>query len=547
MKFLLLMLLASGLALYSYAQKNEASTIQDIDSFLTRQEGLNKFNGTVLVAQTGQILLKKGYGYADFESKKPNDSSGIFQIYSITKTFTSSMIFILIEQGKLSLDDRLSKFYPDFPNGDNITLEHLLTHTSGINDNTDDPNARETEAYRVERFGKNTVNFAPGEGWSYCNGGYQLLGYIIAKVTGMSYEEAVRKHIFSPLGMSASGFDFKNLPSPEKVTAYHIFIEEIKEKASLYDSTGPYAAGSIYSTVGDLYKYYRGITSSNLISDASQDIAFSPSKTNKGYGYGWQLKQDSLKSKVISHSGGAAGFRSNFAMIPEDDICVIVLNNHENANTEFLTGRIIDILSGKGFEPIREVKLKDTDLKKFVGVFSVQEPPRMIHTSVSAGRLAVEVSGQGKQPVIATGETVFFHEEADAILEFASDENGVFSEITISLGSRKMVGKRIATSWGLVGSATPKGWDDSLPDLKFTEESVRKGLWVLKDIALEKGEIKFRLNNDWNVNYGDTKGDGLLDMHGENIKIEAGVYDLILDLTDESNPHYSLLRKSAAQ
>jgi CubicO group peptidase (beta-lactamase class C family) len=547
MKFLLLMLLASGLALYSCAQKDMASKIQNIDYLLTRQEGMNKFNGTVLVAQKGQILLKKGYGYADFENKKSNDSSGIFQIYSITKTFTSSMVFILIEQGKLSLDDRLSKFYPSFPNGDNITIEHLLTHTSGINDTTDDPNAQETEAYRVERFGKNPVNFAPGEGWSYCNGGYQLLGYIIAKVTGMSYEEAVRKHIFNPLGMSASGFDFKNLPSPEKVSAYHIFTDDRKEKAVLYDSTGPYAAGSIYSTVGDLYKYYRGIRSSQLISKTSQDIAFSPSKTNKGYGYGWQLRQDSLKRKVISHSGGAAGFRSNFAMIPKDDICVIVLNNHENANTDFLTGRIIDILRGKDFEPISEVKLTDADLKKFVGAFSVQEPQMMIYTSIIDGRLAVEVSGQGKQTVLSTGETVFFHEEADAILEFASDENGIFSEFTITQGSRKMFAKRIESSWGLLGSATKKGWVDDLPDLKFSEDSVRKGLWVLKKIALKKGEIKFRLNNDWNINYGDTKGDGLLDMHGENIKIEAGVYDLILDLTDESNPRYNLLKTASVQ
>ena len=374
-----------------------------------------------------------------------------------------------------------------------------------------------------------------------------MLGYIIAKVTGMSYEEAVRKHIFNPLQMSSSGFDFKNLQNPDKVSAYHIFTNATKQKASLYDSTGPYAAGSIYSTVGDLYKYYRGISSSKLISKTSQNIAFSPSKTNKGYGYGWQLKQDFLKSKVISHSGGAAGFRSNFAMVPDDDICVIILNNHENVNTDFLTGRIIDILDGKDFQPIREVKLKDSDLKKFVGAFSVQEPQMMIYTSIVDGRLAVEVSGQGKQTVVATGKTVFFHEEADAILEFASDQNGIFTEFTITQGSRKMVGKRIESYWGLLGSATSKGWDETLPDLKFSEDSIKKGLWVLKNITLQKGEIKFRLNNDWNINYGDTKGDSLLDMHGENIKIESGVYDLILDLTDESIPRYSLQKTSVVQ
>jgi CubicO group peptidase (beta-lactamase class C family) len=540
MKRQMLILLAFGLALFSCAKKDAATKIKDIDAFLIRNKDLNKFSGTILVALDGKILLNKGYGYSNFENRIANDTGSVFQIYSITKTFTSTMIFKLIEQGKLSLDDRLSKFYPSFPNGENITIEHLLTHTSGINDHSNEQNAPSTEAYRVALFGKNKPNFAPGEGWSYCNGGYQLLGYIIAKITAMPYERAIRENIFNPLGMSKSGFDFKDLSSPEKVTAYHIFTNDKKETAVLYDSTGPFSAGSMYSTVGDLYKYYRSFKSHQILNEASQQIAFSPSKTNKGYGHGWQLNSNIFKNTVISHSGGAVGFRSSFAMIPGDDICVIILNNHENAHPEFLTRRIIDILNDKSFEPVREAELTTATLEKLVGAFSIKEPRMMLYTSVLDGRLAIEIAGQPKAVLVAKNENTFVQEEADAILEFSKDEKDVYSEISIHQGSRKMIANRIESSWGLIGDATPKGWGDTAPDIRFVADKERKGLWVLKNITLKKGEMKFRLDNDWNVNYGDNAGDKILDIHGENIRIEAGVYDIVLDLTEEGRPRYSV-------
>src|SRR5882757_2786417 len=137
MKKQMLILLALGLALISCAQRKEIEKIKNIHDFLSHNVTMNKFNGAVLVAHGNKILLSKGYGYRDFEKKILNDTTSIFQIYSITKTFTSTMIFKLIEQKKLALDDRLGKFYPSFPNGDSITIETLLTHTSGINESAD--------------------------------------------------------------------------------------------------------------------------------------------------------------------------------------------------------------------------------------------------------------------------------------------------------------------------------------------------------------------------------------------------------------------------
>jgi CubicO group peptidase (beta-lactamase class C family) len=454
------------------------------------------------------------------------------------------MIFKLIEEKKLALEDRLSKFFPQFPNGDNITISHLLTHTSGINDYADLSEATPSAEVRAALFGRNKPNFAPGEGWAYCNGGYQLLGYIIEKITKMPYEEAIRRNIFNPLHMYNSGFDFKGLTKSEKTTAYHVFTDAWKQPAVLYDSMGPFSAGAIYSTVGDLYKYYKSFKAHQIISEASQAAAFSPSKTNEHYGHGWQLKTGFMKRSIVSHSGGAAGFRTNFTMIPDDDICIIILNNHENANPEYLTEKIIDILDGEPVTLTQEVKLKENQLQEFVGTFSITEPKMMIYTSIVDGRLAVQVSGQGKSVVLAKNESTFVQDEAHAILKFTRDNNGVYSFMEIEQGASAMKAVRVESSWGIIGNATERGWDDGKVDIKLLENADQKGMWVLKNVKLEVGEMKFRLNNDWTINYGDNKVDGILEEDGDNIKVkEAGVYDITLDLTDEKNPRYTALKK----
>jgi CubicO group peptidase (beta-lactamase class C family) len=540
MKNQILLGLVLGLALYTCAFKKEADKVKEIDILLSKLEKLNKFNGTVLIAQGNEAILEKGYGFRDVEKKKANNPNSIFQIYSITKTFTSTLIFKLIEEKKIKLEDKLSKFYPNFPNGDKITIEHLLTHTSGINDNANQPNAPETEAYRVELFGKKPPHFAPGEGWSYCNGGYQLLGYIIAKVTKMPYENAIKAYIFKPLAMSNSGFDFKGLRSAEKTTAYQIFTNEIKKTAVLYDSTGPYAAGSIYSTVADLYKYYQGLKKHEIISQESLEKAFSP-KTNPNYGYGWQLNTGFFKSKIVSHSGGAAGFRSNFTWIPSEEICIILLNNHENANLDYISQKIMDILHNKLAELPNEAIISVKALEKYVGAYAFKEQNLMIYTSIVDGRLALELAGQGKTTVLAQSENTFYQAEVDAHLEFQKDKSNNY-QLIIKQGWGKMVGSKTESSWGLLGSATAKGWEDNTPDIKLKLDKRKKGRWVLNDIRLKKGEIKFRLDNNWNINYGDNNGDKLLDLHGKNIPVEEGKYDIMLDFSSE-NPDYELIKK----
>lgn len=535
-------LLCCGLAYCAHAQTTPSKTAQ-MDALLTAYTSLRQFNGSVLVAQKGKILLQKGYGLKNAETNRPNDANSIFLIYSVTKTFTSTLVFKLVEEGKLSLSDRLGKFYPSFPKGDSITLEHLLTHTSGLYDFTRGNNMTDhSEASFLAFLETQPLDFSPGTSWRYSNSGYFLLGFVIAKVTGMPYEKAVKQYIFDPLGMTHSGFNFKHLASRDKTTGYAVFSTDKRPAAVWSDSMGPFAAGAIYSTVGDLYQYHRGLQRGKIIRPETLKKATTPSPQNEGYGYGWQLGRTNDKT-IASHSGGGDGYRSNFARIPEDDVCVVLLTNTENANTDLLTNALLDILYDKPYKVPFEVPVDRAVLERYTGTYQVVVPPLVFYVNLAQGRLTATVSGQPQTVLLAEREDYFFAPDANAYLEFPKDALGFFNEISIQQGGRSFSGKRIYPTWGLLGIATPKGWGDASPDLPFAELPDQKGVWVLNGVALSTGEIKFRFNNDWNVNYGDQDGDQILDWYGGNIKVEAGVYDVLLDFRVEGRAVYSISRK----
>ena len=538
MKKTLMILLTFGLTQALFCQK---TIPEKIDELMDAYCKVNKFNGSVLVSQKGKILLAKGYGIKNTRSQAMNDSNSIFQIYSVTKTFTSTVILKLVELKELSLSDKLSKFYSEFPRGDSITIEHLLTHTSGIYDYTHGNNMPDqTEKSFITFIETKPLDFSPGTSWSYSNSGYWLLGFIIKKLTGMPYEDAVIKYIFNPLQMTHSGFDFKDLSDKNKTTGYEIFGDEIKKEAVVYAPPGAFAAGAIYSTVGDLYKYHMGLQTFKIVTKETLEKAYTPFKNN--YGYGWMINSYEGK-EIVSHSGGAAGYRSNFVRIPKEDICIILLNNTENANVELITKNLFNIIFNKPYKIPFEVKLSKEVLTKYVGSYAVN-PTFSMYITIDNGKLAAQSTGQQKVIVLAHKENYFFAEDADGYLEFPKEENGSYNELIIHQGGQNITAKRFHPTWGLTGNATSKGWEENIPDIKFTEDTLKKGLWLLTNIKLRNGELKFRFNNDWNINYGDNGNDKTLELYGENIKIiEAGAYDIILDLTDEAKPKYNILKK----
>lgn len=319
MGILCLLIMASSVAFAQTAAKK-------IDELIKAYVAIKEFNGSVLVSQSGKILIQKGYGIKNIEQQTLNNAETIYLTASITKTFTSAVILKLAELNQLSLSDQLSKYYQGYPKGDSITIENLLTHTSGIYDYTQDNSFMYDGAARpasqekiLSLFKDKNFDFIPGTNMKYSNSGYMLLGYIIEKITGMRYDEAVRKYIFNPLKMKNSGFDYAHLKSNLKAIGYYSDSgKEYNKVAPVGDSTVLYAAGSIYSTVGDLYKWHKALQKYKIFNKAMAVKAYTPTKFHN-YGYGWIV--DSLFGKrILSHSGGFWGFRSNLARVTEDNI-----------------------------------------------------------------------------------------------------------------------------------------------------------------------------------------------------------------------------------
>lgn len=398
-----------------------------LDALMDAYYKVNKFNGSVLIARKGKILLEKGYGFKNFRDSTLNGPNTIYQIASVTKQFTSTVVLKLVELKKLALTDKLSKFYPGLLHGDSITIENLLTHTSGIIDHYNDSSSTPATGIEEEKLltaiKKYGLDFSPGTNWHYSNSGYQLLGYIIQRVSNLSYYEAVRKYIFIPLKMDNSAFDFIHLTSKDKATGYWSIPESAAvEVATLIDSSAPFAAGAIYSTVEDLYKWHEGLQTYKIISKASLDKAYTPYKNN--YGYGWMI--DSLFGKcIIHHSGDIWGFKSDISRITKDDACIILLNNIEDPDLGIITKKIFSILYNQPYKlPAKnEIRLSEKIQHKYLGTYEMQ-PGMLIKLTLENGHLMAATDH--KEELYAQKENNFIAESGDnqIEIEFVVDTTG---------------------------------------------------------------------------------------------------------------------------
>lgn len=445
MNKLLLIVLLCLLKVNAFDQTQESK----LDELLTAYAKQNKFNGTALVAQRGHILLKKGYGVKDAGSNSFNDAGTIYQIGSVTKQFTAALILRLQEQGKLSVKDKLSKYFPDYPNGDKITIENLLTHTSGIYNYTNDSKFMVNEitnSYNLEKilalFKDKPLDFEPGTKYNYSNSGYSLLGYIIEKVTGDSYESVMREMILQPLQMEHSGFDFTHFKSTDKAIGYMVLNEELKTIAPIVDSSISYSAGSLYSTVDDLYKWERGIYSNKILKQDSWKIAFSPYK-NK-YGYGWMI--DTLYGKLINtHGGGIHGFNSNLLRIPQEEIVIILLNNKSNPFLSEITKGIAAILLDQKYElPVErlQIAVADSILQQYAGVYELT-PAFKITITLQDHNLQAQATGQSPAAIYPQKDNLFFYKVVDAQIEFFKAPDGKIDKLVLYQNGRQIEGKKI--------------------------------------------------------------------------------------------------------
>ena len=402
-----------------------------IDTILNKVFKPDGPGAAVLVAKKGELIYKKAFGMADLELNVPMQPDMIFRIGSITKQFTAVAILQLAEQGKLSLQDDIKKFIPDYPTqGNTITVEHLLTHTSGIKSYTGmkdfmsmmRKDMKPSEI--IDVFKNEPMDFAPGTKWNYNNSGYILLGYIIEKVSGKTYEQYVKDHLFAPAGMSSSGYGNETRIIKNRAKGYQGSSNNYVN-ADYLSMTIPYAAGSLISTVEDLWKWNRAVHSYKIVSKTSLDKAFTNYKLSNNklsnYGYGWTLSKVQ-GSPTIEHSGGIHGFQTDAIYLPKEDIFVAIFSNCNCNPPGDMTQRIAAIAMGKPYT-WKEIAIDETTAKEYAGVYVNTEGEQRI-IKVEGNKLTSQRGAGSIFTIKPFAKDKFFFERFLDTLEFARNNSG---------------------------------------------------------------------------------------------------------------------------
>ena len=358
---------------------NSQTKTEKIDNLINRYLEYRLFNGSALVAENGEVIFKKGYGLANMEWDIPNSYDTKFRLGSITKQFTSMLIMQLVEKNKIKLKDKITDYLPYYRKdiGDKVTIEMLLTHTSGIPSYTGNPDFFEKTSKQyyapddfIKEYCSGDLEFEPGTKFNYNNSGYFILGAIIEHITGKSYEENIVENICKPLGLNNTGYDnFEKIMS--KRAAGYEKTGSGYRIAPYLDMALPYAAGSLYSTVEDLYKWDMALRGEKILSKKYMDDIFKGrvDARNSQYGYGWfidTISIDEQKLVVYNHGGGINGFNTINYIVPQKSQVVILFSNAGGAPLNDMTDAIINILNGKDYKlPAKPlVDLLDQTIKK---------------------------------------------------------------------------------------------------------------------------------------------------------------------------------------
>jgi CubicO group peptidase (beta-lactamase class C family) len=411
---------------------SNAAVAQRIDDALAPYFSDDKPGIAAIAAIDGEVVFRKGYGLANVEVGVPIEPHMVFRIASITKEFTAVLIMQLIEQGKLALDDDITNHLPDYPTqGHTVTIAHLLSHTSGIVHFTKleafqenirkDHTVEETIAiFKDEPFG-----FAPGERYSYSSSGYVLLGAIIEAVTGKTYEEALREHIFDVLGMATAQRGGNDKIIPGRVNGYAKRDDELINDA-IVTMTAAFSTGSLVMSVDDLAKWDEALYTNQLLSDASKQLMWTPFVLNNGdetrYGLGWSISRF-LGYNIISHSGSIDGFTSQHYRVPGHNIYAAVFANTEAPETSvtYLIKKIVAI--ALGVPEKQSFEMTEVQLAKYAGPYR-REDGRVWKAVLEEGKLFLAPSATYREEMIPESETSFFFPESFHTVTFDLDDDG---------------------------------------------------------------------------------------------------------------------------
>jgi CubicO group peptidase (beta-lactamase class C family) len=419
--------------------------------------------GEVLVARDGRIIFEKGYGFAQMESRTPFTDHTRFRIGSITKQFTSAAIFKLVEDGKLGIDDPLSKFFPEWPRGNEVTLRHLLTHTSGIHNYTAKPGFYDhvTEPISMETlitsFENDPYDFNPGEKYSYCNSGYVLLGRIIEKVSGDSYGGYLQKTFFNSLRMKDTCVYRAGMPSLNEAFGYS-YTNGTMVRAVNWDMSEVSTAGELYSTAHDLFLWNEAIFHHHVLSEASLKTAFTigilklddpTHPEDVGYACGWT--RDWLNgAREISHGGELWGFGSYLLRLPDYNFTVVVLLNcapHPPEIQQWVLAREIarrvlgSELPSDGKQKVVEITPADVALA--VGKYNLGGGA-ILTVSAETNHVFAQITGRQRFEILPKSDRTFFVPGGNAEATFVRNATNQVVKVILKQSGDRIDAQRVA-------------------------------------------------------------------------------------------------------
>lgn len=421
--------------------------ISKIDSLLTTMYKNGNLNGNILIAEKGKVVYKKSFGFTNDSTKEKLNEHSIFELASISKQFTAMAIVILKEKKKLNYDDKMSKYIPELSHYDNITIRHLLNHTSGLPDYMEimdtvfDKSKIAINDDIINLFAKfkPSVLFESNTQWQYSNTGYALLATIIERVTGMSYGAYLSKVLFKPLKMTNT-LVYTRRYAPKKVANYAYgfvysdslkkytlpdFLNETKQVVWLDGIVGD---GTVNSTVVDLLKWDRALYITQLISKESKNEVFTSSelndKTKSNYGFGWFIEDNGVYGNIVNHSGGWPGYLTFIDRHIQNDKTIIVLLNYSNENTYIPVTDLRRMLYY--IEPIKYIELTNEEKEIFAGDYK-NSKGKIVKLIYENGTLYRIIDDGEKFELKAISKTKFqlMRNSPDVFYEFIIKDNKV--------------------------------------------------------------------------------------------------------------------------
>lgn len=422
-----------------------------IDGYVSAHLAASDFSGTVLLAKDGEPLFLKSYGLANREWEIPNAADTKFRIGSITKPLTATLVLLLREEGRLELEDSICEYIERCPDTwKNVTLRHLLTHTSGLRSHDRHPEwqAHKMVPHTAEKIldyvRDAPLTFVPGQGFRYNNFGYYLLGLVIERVTGQKYEEALKKRVLAPSGMTDTGYDWTRSIVPKRASGYDGRGSAVRNTPPL-DMQGFLASGSLYSTALDMLKWDQMLYGDQLLSEQSKELMWE--HVREGYAVGWYVTGPSTQTFGHirhSHSGGINGFGACFVRVPEPRLTAVVLSNNESTPATVMADAILAIYYGQEVEmPVaRTIAVVDAAIyERYIGGYRL--PAGVVMTISRDGkRLFAEVAGPGRFELLPESEMRFSSDTPEVTIEF-SVEDGKATQLILNYAGRDRVAKRV--------------------------------------------------------------------------------------------------------